>query len=226
MIEDELRSVLEDQGLTGNDVEEGVKQLGQRINVAGILADLKERNEAKKSAREMTMPIGNLKANNRSVRLPANLRPVQHYQHEYVSAGGQKLHIDLSGDAELQSMVDRAIREIADIREKSKSVLGGVPTVSRLDALAQWVNKKVNYNENIQKKIYDAGGGKAGLGKIVCNGGVCREKSFLVDLMARELGLKSEVWVLNFNDGEDMPLTISRIGNPLSIQPMRRERCL
>ncbi len=201
VINDELRSVLEDEGLRGSDLETAKNQLAVRLNVADIIDDLKARIAARSRASDMTVPLISRPRYDRVGRLPANLRPVQQYKYEYVSSGGQKLRIDLINDPELRGMVDRAIREIAEIRDKSRSFLGGPPSKSRLDALAEWVNREVNYNKNIQQKIYAAGGGQAGLGQIVCNGGVCREKSFLVDLLARELGIQSEVWVFDFGDG-------------------------
>lgn len=107
----------------------------------------------------------------------------------YRASNGQELVIDLANDSNLKQVLNRAVAEIDDVRAKSNN------KISRLDAAAKWITDAISYDEELQQSIYAAGGGRAGLGQIICNSSVCREKAFFGHLVLDELDIKSEVWV-------------------------------
>ena len=192
VIDEILYATLEDAGVSQTEMSKGNASLRKLLSIDVLLAKQKERINFQEQARGMTIGDG---LTPRSVP-DALKKPVKIYKNEYFNASGtEKLVVDIQNDATLRNVLDRAISDIVSMRKASGMML------SRLDAIAQWVNNPDNfrYSKSTQQKIYDFYGQEANLGEFVIQGGVCREKAFFVDTISRFLGIQSEVWVLNFN---------------------------
>jgi len=195
IIADQLRDLLSKEGLNGAELEKAITILSQRMSVESVLTMHADRIDNRLQGERQTIigRIGFDRSTPEEQEIPSQVRV---YQNVYTSSGGQQLKIDIEHDAELRAALDRAIGDIAALRRND-------PRLSRLDAIAAWVNNPDNfrYDKETQQEIYAMFGEEASLGQFVLNAGVCREKAFFVDIVARMLGVESEVMVVSFKEG-------------------------
>ncbi|MBI5614065.1 FHA domain-containing protein, partial [Candidatus Gottesmanbacteria bacterium] len=198
LIRSQLQAALESAGLNTPEAAKAYDELSKRLDIAKVIDDHKKRLAELESGRGKTIHVDDLKKLQKpGKRLSQS--SVQKYDNEYVSNSGQKLKIDTKNDEDLRRLVDSAVRWIAAKREQTKDVKSGAYTLSRLDALSDWAKTQIAYSKKRQQSVYFEGNGEAQLGSFK-DGGVCREKTFLIDLVARRLYLQSEVLIFEFND--------------------------